>query len=1626
MFTIEPETRAAIKGGPLENLLLGEKPLTAAKRQRLMREKRERLSALDPYVASIELLLHADDLIPDRDRDRSNAEAAEKAAAAAASSARSGNATRLEKMNRKGLETTTTNAVLNAVTNANTIALESPLTAQAAQMEFEKILRAAIPDQVREPNARFGPTKLSSAVPEYLLAPPTLLDANGSSSRLASQTKSHLTVVRQLMADSEARRRRYNTRFEFVGSFWQRKLRHCTWRQSLRMAFEVPSLHAAKYAEMGHLIDKPQFIAACNYAISRNASLISSEEFDHFFNACFDIFDVEAQSRIDYREFLSVLLFFRVSPENDPAQLIEMWYRYYDGDTTRGLTFADFLKMMVTLCITPEETERVIRLMDLKSLEVAGAASETSKLGAYERYEKRVTENRGFGGKETLEAPMSMRVVNGQIIVNGGGGGSGGGGGRGNGLLSTARPPRRPGDLIAHPTLGSMLDETLKGMTDEEKRKTVLSLEATRLDARMLRADSRVNTADVISDAHNDLMGLNLTDRGGGMAPAVADPYSRRHLYEIDSTAIHKDIQEERLTRTKHLSESGSSSLPSIIDSGAASSSQNELMLSRRHNHLERGAPDPRESIFYDESQIQFEEEDEDNVDAHHRAEMEQVTKRKEARGTGAGIESKDESKRPSSSSQDETMMIMMNNSSRNSSVRRGDFRHHNDDDDDLLDYGAQDEQIDPSPPTLIQLEVPLQENPRPTTVELTFLKRLRLKQMKDALDKAAQDDNDPNAPWNRGTGTLTEVRAVTAHTLHQQRLMRTTDEQTRFEISKRPSTREALFHIPPPPKTYITIPVVERLSATNTDGERTVLYADDRNDPETLEGQLALAKTRASMRFGDSIKLPKSEPDPTAPPIYGATVALGDDNVGVTGIDPIRGHVLRHRREERLRKGRLIEPLKGVKRITLHMIRYLVQMSPGLTDEIHRLRLMRVPAIVRSGYMTGQLEKQIKLSQAKYDKLRDDVQTKRALTLWRSVMLSKHFARMKFFTRFVIWQRIKVNSVRARRAVRNWYARKQIIRVDRAQSTIARTHYLNAFMTSTFKQWFIYTRYEQRKFKKEWEQASKFNRHCLLAHAWSRCKMRTKFVRACKFYVAHLAARVLAGWHSTVQDLLREKREIKMRARVQEETQFRVAEVVHKTAVAEEAQAAFEEQTAEYEAFAAEAARLAEEKRLEEARDLAERHLIKVRKLEAQRTASEENYLKRKAAFIKKFEDGWKARIKSAVFGARAEAEQYCASKDGKNEMSENAKKMLMASNVEQLNQEDSTWYAEFDLTDGCIHFIRPADPTANPPLERLDLNFDQMRLDDAILVASAHYIAKMGVKLRKQTLVAKDKDWVNVWANQCSRVFAQRWRARKGRLDFLKERRLEIETMVDPFTGNLFYEVIKTGLRFDQKPLTFRADPVHPPEPLWFLQCKNVANEETGIEEPGWVYQHRKIPWKWSRVPPDNFRMCNVCSSDFATRRCVGEGCEGLCYCFACFKHYHPLDNYDWNEHWTLHQSRIPVQAVSKAEKAAEDAAIASGKTAAEAAAAIASAMLADQKAAVAFQKRQAEATAAASLRAKEESERGSKRGGSVRSGSGNGSRSGSRSGSRRPDSRSKSPDDMKTVSGKSARTGKTSKGR
>jgi hypothetical protein len=218
-------------------------------------------------------------------------------------------------------------------------------------------------------------------VGDALLEPLSLAAASGSVARRQALDAIQGAMIASAASSLVSRRQLYASRFEWMGDFWTRKLRHCGWRQSLRMAFEVPALHAAEHAGQGYGISKPQFMAAVSYAVERNPAYVSLAEFDAFFAKCFEAFDVGRAGRVDYREFVCALLFFREPCEGDPLQLVNLFYRYYDGDVTGGVTRADLLRFICTLAVTGEEVQAVRALLNLGALEEARHAGVEFRAG---------------------------------------------------------------------------------------------------------------------------------------------------------------------------------------------------------------------------------------------------------------------------------------------------------------------------------------------------------------------------------------------------------------------------------------------------------------------------------------------------------------------------------------------------------------------------------------------------------------------------------------------------------------------------------------------------------------------------------------------------------------------------------------------------------------------------------------------------------------------------------------------------------------------------------------------------------------------------------------------------------------------------------------------------------------------------------------------------------------------------------------------------------------------------------------------------------------------------------------------------------------------------------------------
>jgi hypothetical protein len=128
---------------------------------------------------------------------------------------------------------------------------------------------------------------------------------------------------------------------------------------------------------------------------------------------------------------------------------------------------------------------------------------------------------------------------------------------------------------------------------------------------------------------------------------------------------------------------------------------------------------------------------------------------------------------------------------------------------------------------------------------------------------------------------------------------------------------------------------------------------------------------------------------------------------------------------------------------------------------------------------------------------------------------------------------------------VRAWYAYKQLQRVRKARTLLARTHYLRAFSLALFRHWHAFTRTETRTFRAQWAQACACDRHSKLTRAFRRVHDHAKTLRSMKHFAARLAQRVVEGWKAAVRMLREERRAAEMQARVNEERRRRALEVV-------------------------------------------------------------------------------------------------------------------------------------------------------------------------------------------------------------------------------------------------------------------------------------------------------------------------------------------------------------------------------------------------------------------------------------------------------------------------------------------------
>lgn len=1536
-FVPDPSDLKSIRDDPemaaTTSFALTRKSKAAMADERLRSTESRRATA--PYKASLELLLQTDELVPDFKEPAGS-------------------------------------IVLTSIPRSDTlrdgISIGKAWQRRKSQVEAER--SAQLPIEARA-----------------LLEPPALRKG-GSVARLAVMRKEQELLQDALLGDLAERRRNWKRRFEFIGDFWMRKLRHCGWRQSLRMAFEVPALHSAKYAEMGHHIPKAQFVAACNYAIQRNEKVVGTSEFDDFCSKCFDMFDIEGVGKVDYREFLCALLFFRIEPTVDAGLLVNMWYRYYDGDVNEGLSYPDFLQMMVTLCVNQDETNRLLRLMDVQSLERAPGAR--SQLGHAEPPSHATIR----GGQIVAAADGSLVMSNVQSahrdsLV------------RGNGVSSKLMDAE-----AAHARfLDSALVATRHDMTDREKALLDIQSSATHSDARRMGDYDGVplTTNDILTQAHVDLLQIDSRNNSRSGSRRGKTRHDRRDLYLVPRTpdwarqTPDQSVTDvlDRAAADDGTGGAGTAAVADIRHSAFARSNARRSSIHRieklqkaaaAHGFSIRGVQ-PSSSEVAAGNPIRAVKQQQQN----HKP-------RPGSRGAplpplGSDAAGQQDSSNSSLNvagggvvvgrSPDDASGHAVSDDHPNNNGAASDDHRARDGDDDVADDGSEfvDDRSEGEKERDLGMERRAEQARQNTAIqsqaataswETMIGKGKRLLNMKKALDAVRIDDADPEAPWNRGVGTLTEVRVRRTTSMgangdggsasgsnnwdrsgvHRRRRGNDEDDYNEVDPASAAYLRNPYAAVPTsvdlgvddgdgddalavvPSDTVMVLPQASQIAQQS---RRSGYGSKEADDGPTFKGNPYLVKpiSKAVVTI-DSIPGYQTYRWPTRV----RTADDGDGDVLQKALvnDPVRAAQAKQRQKEGLRAGALVEPV-SIKRITLPMIRYMINLSPGLLDELHRLRLLRLPASVRSEFLSEQMQKQISHAKSKYEQLREHVQAKRAVALFRARQTMKCFQLWKGFARFGIWQRVKTNSLRARRAVRKWFMRAKESKVWKVKVQLADSHAFMSILRSTFKQWKLFKRIEVRETETRELQATRFQQHTLKEKYFKRLQARAKLMRARKHYAASIAHKLLRAWVSAVNLWKRDRATTDLAARVADERLQKTREEIIRQDDEAAAEEAYNAEVEAFEQFQREAERVQEEQRMQKLREDAERKLRDNRIMKMQLEAREVNYRRRMEVFKQRFEHEWAAKIKAAVMGARAEAQAYCESKDGKLAMKEDAKILLMGDTVEAVSQEESDFSAHFDMSDGCIHLIREADLTTDPPRERVDLNMDSMRLKDAVNVAAAHYVAKRGCRMRAELLIDKAKAWKTALENRSAMVFQHRWHCKQDRADFLDSLRRVIEQLVDPHTGALYYYNRETKKVFDTKPVLFRQQDVHPP-PDFFLKwdptlttvipaapvdpATGAAVDVDGsdplatagqVQQGGWIYAHRRVPWKMLNTPPENYRICQVCNMEFATRRCHGLGCYGLLYCWNCFNSYHPESEVQWEDHWD-NAERITVRQLNRAE--------------------------------------------------------------------------------------------------------------
>jgi len=149
------------------------------------------------------------------------------------------------------------------------------------------------------------------------------------------------------------------------------------WRNTLRTEFEAtPSNSATGLHDSSFMVDQVRFMTVMlrNMLLNErhlkdNAWVGWLKEPPGLGGSVFDMFDIQSQGLIDYREFNLMWSLLEVNPREGIRRVVEKIYKCYDGDMTGGLSREGLLKLLAVLTTTSREFSDVMELCNWEALQ---------------------------------------------------------------------------------------------------------------------------------------------------------------------------------------------------------------------------------------------------------------------------------------------------------------------------------------------------------------------------------------------------------------------------------------------------------------------------------------------------------------------------------------------------------------------------------------------------------------------------------------------------------------------------------------------------------------------------------------------------------------------------------------------------------------------------------------------------------------------------------------------------------------------------------------------------------------------------------------------------------------------------------------------------------------------------------------------------------------------------------------------------------------------------------------------------------------------------------------------------------------------------------------------------------